>query len=73
MELSTRDDDGQVVVVLRGDLDVTEAAKVAASPTVVAASGRHVIVDLEGLEYIDSSGLAALVLGRQRRGAPGMT
>jgi len=65
VELSTREDDGRIVVVLRGELDVTEAAQVAASLAVVAASGRHVIVDLEGLEYIDSSGLAALVLGRQ--------
>ncbi len=31
----------------------------------VAASGRDVIVDLEGLEFVDSSGLAALVLARQ--------
>ncbi len=31
----------------------------------VAASGRTVIVDLEGLEFIDSSGLAALVRARQ--------
>ena len=57
--------DGQVVVVLRGALDVAEAAKVAASLAVVAASGRTVIVDLEGLEFIDSSGLAALVRTRQ--------
>jgi anti-sigma B factor antagonist len=66
VELSTREGDGQAVVVLRGELDVTEAANVAASLAVVAASGRDVIVDLEGLEYIDSSGLAALVLARQQ-------
>jgi anti-sigma B factor antagonist len=65
VELSTHACDGQAVVVLRGELDVTEAANVAASLAVVAASGRDVIVDLEGLEYIDSSGLAALVIGRQ--------
>jgi anti-sigma B factor antagonist len=65
VELSTRARDGQVVVVLRGELDVGEAAKVAASLAVVAASGCTVIVDLEGLEFIDSSGLAALVRARQ--------
>jgi anti-sigma B factor antagonist len=71
VELSTRERDGQVVVVLRGELDVSDAAKVAASLAVVAAGGRNVIVDLEGLEFIDSSGLAALVRGREhaRRGA----
>ena len=66
LELSTRAGDGQAVVVLRGELDVTEAASVAASLSVVATSGRDVIVDLAGLEYIDSSGLAALVLARQQ-------
>jgi anti-sigma B factor antagonist len=65
VELSTRAGDSQVVVVLRGELDVAEAAKVAASLAVVAASGRTVIVDLEALEFIDSSGLAALVHARQ--------
>jgi anti-sigma B factor antagonist len=64
VELSTRERDGQVVVVLRGELDVAEAAQVAASLAVVAASGRTVIVDLEGLGFIDSSGLAALVSAR---------
>jgi anti-sigma B factor antagonist len=65
VELSTPEGDGHAVVVLRGELDVTEAANVAVSLAVVAASGRDVIVDLEGLEYIDSSGLAALVRARQ--------
>lgn len=65
VELSAREGDGQVVVVLRGELDVTEAARVAASLAVVAASGRTVILDLEGLGFIDSSGLAALVRARR--------
>jgi anti-sigma B factor antagonist len=64
-ELSTRGGGGPVVVVLRGELDVTQAADVAASLAVVAAGGRDVIVDLEGLAYIDSSGLAALARARQ--------
>ena len=65
IELGTREGDSHVVVVLRGELDVAEAARIAASLAVVAASGRDVIVDLEGLEFIDSSGLAALVRARQ--------
>ena len=65
VDVSTRVCDGQVVVVLRGELDVADAAMVAASLAVVAASGRNVILDLAHLEYIDSSGLAALVHTRQ--------
>lgn len=54
VDLSTRDCGGQVVVALRGQLDIAEAAR-----------GRQIIVDpLAGLEFIDSSGLAALVRGR---------
>ena len=71
VELNTREGDGQIVVVLRGELDVADAAKVAGSLAVVAASGRTVIVDLEGLEFIDSSGLAALVRARQHARAAG--
>jgi anti-sigma B factor antagonist len=67
IELSTRAGRGHVVVLLHGELDVVEAATVAASlaVVVVAASGRAVIVDMAGLEFIDSSGLAALVRARR--------
>lgn len=63
-ELSTRECDGQVVVTLSGELDVVEAARVAAALAVIATSGRPIIVDLAALEFIDSSGLAALVRAR---------
>ena len=66
VELCTRDGGDQVVVALRGELDVTDAAEVAASLAAVAAGKRDIILDLAGLEYIDSSGLAALVRARQR-------
>ncbi len=66
VKLSTRECGGQVVVALRGELDVVDAASVAASLAVVAAGGRNLILDLEGLEFIDSSGLAALLRARRR-------
>jgi len=65
IELATRECGGQVVVSLRGELDVADAASVAAALVQVAAGARQVIVDLEGLEFIDSSGLAALVRARK--------
>jgi anti-sigma B factor antagonist len=51
---------------LRGVLDVAEAASVAAALTAVAVRQRDIIIDLAGLEFIDSSGVAALVLGRRQ-------
>jgi anti-sigma B factor antagonist len=66
IDLSTREIDGQAVVALRGELDVADAASVAAALAAVAARAAEMIVDLAGLEFIDSSGVAALVLARKR-------
>ena len=64
VDLMIRESDGQAVVVLRGELDVAAAVRVVAEITVVAARERDIVVDLAGLEFIDSSGVAALVRAR---------
>ena len=46
--LSTCERDGQVIVALRGELDVAEAASVAARLAAIAVREREVIVDLAG-------------------------
>lgn len=61
VNVSTPDGDGQVVVVLRGVLDVVDAVSVAAALAAVAATERSIIVDLAGSVFMDSSGVAALV------------
>jgi anti-sigma B factor antagonist len=72
MDLSTRESDGHAVVALRGELEVADAASAAAALVAVAARAPKIIVDLAGLEFIDSSGMAALVLARvQARRAGG--
>jgi anti-sigma B factor antagonist len=72
MDLSTRESDGQVVVALRGELDIADAASVGAALVAVAARSAEIIVDLAGLEFIDASGVAALALARvQARRAGG--
>ena len=65
VDLINRECDNQVVVVLRGELDVAVAVSVVAELSVVAARERNIIVDLTGLGFIDSSGLAALVRVRK--------
>ena len=62
---STGECGGHVVVALRGELDVVEAASLAASLLAVAARGPEIVADLADLEFIDSSGAAALVLARK--------
>ena len=72
VDLSTRECDGYVIVALRGELDVLDAAGVAAALVAVTARGPWVIVDLAGLGFIDASGLGALVSGwKQARRAGG--
>jgi hypothetical protein len=46
VDLSTRECDGQFVVALHGQLDMAEAASVAAALAAVAARGPQIIVDL---------------------------
>lgn len=64
VDLNTREADSHVVVSLRGELDVADAASVAATLAAAATGGLEIIVDLAGLDFIDSSGVAALAHGR---------
>jgi anti-sigma B factor antagonist len=64
VDLNTREGDGHVIVALRGELDVADAASVAAALAAAAARHVEIIVDLAGLDFIDSSGVAALARGR---------
>jgi anti-anti-sigma factor len=54
-DLSTRRFDGHAVVALRGELDLADAVAVTAALTAVAAREPAIIVDLAGLEFIDSA------------------
>lgn len=65
VDLSTSEYGGHVVVVLRGELDIAGAAGVAAALAAVAARKPEIVVDLAGLKFIDSSGVAALAHGRR--------
>jgi len=65
VDLSTSECGGHVVVALRGELDILDAAGVAAALAAVAARKPEIVVDLAGLEFIDSSGVAALARGRK--------
>jgi anti-anti-sigma factor len=72
VDLSTRECDGHVVVALRGELDLADAADVAAALAAVVAREPRIIVDLAGLEFIDCGGVAALARGsRSPPGRPG--
>src|ERR1700730_3137524 len=65
VELDTRVCRGTVVVELRGELDIADAASVAAAVSALAAPGQCLIIDLAALEFIDCGGLRALLRARK--------
>jgi anti-sigma B factor antagonist len=64
MDLDSGESCGYIVVALRGELDLAEAAAVTDALRAVAARKPRIIVDLTGLEFIDARGVAALARGR---------
>ena len=66
VDLRTRGSGGHVVVELRGELDLADAAGAAAALAAVAGREPRIIADLAALEFIDSSGVAALARGRRQ-------
>lgn len=66
VDLRVRKCGDNVIVVLSGELDVADAANVAAGLVTAAAGRRPTIVDLAGLTFIDCSGAAALVRAQRR-------
>jgi anti-sigma B factor antagonist len=70
VELETVVRDGHVVVILRGELDVTGAADAEAEITALVAPRRCLIIDTSALDFIDCGSLGALlqVQGLARRG-----
>ena len=53
--------DGFVVVVLRGDLDVTGAADAEAAIAALVAPGQTLIIDISALDFLDCASLRALL------------
>jgi anti-sigma B factor antagonist len=55
-----------VVVTLEGELDVHAAPAADAAMTTAAGSAPGVVLDLRGLEFIDSSGLKLVLVWHRR-------
>lgn len=63
--------DRVVSVTLRGELDLATAPEFEKVLTERVESGRDVLVDLRGLEFMDSSGVRALVAAHALAGRTG--
>ena len=65
--LEAHGEDGALVLRLTGDLDVTNAERVrSAIDAAVNSQTERLIFDLEGLRFMDSSGLSMLVSMTQK-------
>lgn len=61
VELTASVLDGYVVVVLRGELDVTGAADAEAAITALLARGQSLVIDMSALDFIDCCSLGGLL------------
>lgn len=64
VELRTHVCKGYPVVVLRGELDTTDAEAVAYAVVALTADGQQLIIDLEALDFIDCHAVGALLEAR---------
>ena len=67
LNLTTREVDGVTVVAVGGEIDVYTAPKLRDQITELVAAGTHqILIDLEEVEFLDSTGLGVLVGGLKK-------
>lgn len=67
LALSTREEGGRTVVSVNGEVDVYTAPKLREQLVSLVDAGRYdIVVDMEAVEFLDSTGLGVLVGGLKR-------
>ena len=67
LTLTTREADGHTVVSVGGEIDVYTAPRLRDKITELVGSGHHaLVIDLEKVEFLDSTGLGVLVGGLKK-------
>jgi anti-sigma B factor antagonist len=67
LTLATRDVDGTTVVSVGGEIDVYTAPKLRDKITELVAAGVYdLVIDMEAVEFLDSTGLGVLVGGLKK-------
>jgi anti-sigma B factor antagonist len=66
-----REENGKLVAALTGEIDLDNAPEVRRMLLECTDGGRDVLVDLSGVSYIDSSGIASLVEALQNANSGG--
>jgi anti-sigma B factor antagonist len=67
LTLATREADGKTVVTVGGEIDVYTAPKLRDKITELVAAGVYdIVIDMGGVEFLDSTGLGVLVGGLKK-------
>ena len=67
LTLATRDVDGTTIVAVGGEIDVYTAPKLRDKITELVAAGTYdIVIDMEAVEFLDSTGLGVLVGGLKK-------
>ena len=67
LSLETRELDGRWVVTVGGEIDVYTAPKLRDKLSELVTSGRHsIVVDMQKVDFLDSTGLGVLVGGLKK-------
>ncbi len=67
LTLATREVDGRAVVAVGGEIDVYTAPKLRDCITELVGAGTYdIVIDLEAVEFLDSTGLGVLVGGLKK-------
>jgi anti-sigma B factor antagonist len=62
LSLQTREVDSRTIVAVGGEIDVYTAPKLRDKITELVGEGRHnLVIDMEGVDFLDSTGLGVLV------------
>ena len=69
--ISVAEVDGRAQLTLRGELDLATAPELEQLLTERIDASQEVVVDLRGLEFMDSSGIRVLVAAHARAGRTG--
>lgn len=67
LSVTTREESGRTIVEVGGEIDVYSAPTLRDRLNALVADGHHdLIVDMQGVEFLDSTGLGVLVGGLKR-------
>ncbi|HET9443417.1 MAG TPA: STAS domain-containing protein [Acidimicrobiales bacterium] len=67
LDLDVTEHNGTAVLAVKGEVDVYTAPRLREKLVELVTQGKHrIVVDLEGVEFLDSTGLGVLVGGLKR-------